>query len=30
MACVPGLLGVDISIGSRPPRLDNRLQYTVP
>jgi len=30
MACVPGLLGVDISIGSRQPGLDNRLQYTVP
>ena len=29
MACVPGLFGVDISTGSRQPRIDNRLQCTV-
>jgi len=29
MACVPGLLGADISIGSRHPRVENRLQCTV-
>jgi len=29
MACVPGLLGADISIGIRQPRIDNRLQCTV-
>src|SRR6218665_1359555 len=29
MAFVPGLLRADISIGSRQPRIDNRLQCTV-
>ena len=29
MACESGLLGADISIGSRQPRIDNRLQCTV-
>ena len=28
MACVPRLLGVDICIDSRQPRIDNRLQCT--
>jgi len=29
MACVPGLLGANISIGSRQSRIDNRLQCKV-
>jgi len=29
MACVPGLLGVDICIGSRQSRINNGLQCTV-
>jgi len=29
MALVPGLLGADISIGSRQPRIDNKLQCTM-
>ena len=29
MVCVPGLLDADISIDSRQPRIDNRLQCTV-
>jgi len=29
MACVPGLLGAGISIGSRQPCIDDRLQRTV-
>jgi len=28
-ACVPGLLGADISIGSHRPRIDQGLQCTV-
>jgi len=29
IACVPGLLGADISVGNRQPRTDNRLYCTV-